>query len=56
MTDHHQPRSPQGAAEWLCKAKNRVLEPSTTTPRTRHIPRHDHDTHPGARDHHVRAA
>lgn len=46
MTDHHQPQNPTGAAEWLYKAKNRVLEPTTTTPRTRRVPRHAHDTIP----------
>jgi hypothetical protein len=45
MTAHHQLRSSVGEAEWLNKAKNRVLERTTTTPRTRRIPRHDRDTH-----------
>jgi hypothetical protein len=46
MTALHQPRNPKGAAEWLCKAKNRVLEPTTTTTRTRHTPRQPNDRHP----------
>lgn len=44
MTAHHQPRYSQGEAEWLCKATNRVLDPTATTPRALHIPRHDHDS------------
>jgi hypothetical protein len=45
MTAPHQPQNPKRTAEWLYKAKNRVLEPTTATPRTRHVPRHAHDTH-----------
>jgi hypothetical protein len=32
MTAHHQPRSSYGEAEWLCKAKNRVLEQTIISP------------------------